>query len=137
MGAMLVRHEPASAAAVRRELALDLDPHGVHRTSIDDVTLVASELVGNAVRHAGARRQRLVDRRLERRRPTTVVISVEDPSTRLPVLRAPGPGAPNGRGLAIVEALSPDWGVERLTAAASGSGRSVRSPTPRQPLRQR
>jgi anti-sigma regulatory factor (Ser/Thr protein kinase) len=50
---MLVRHEPASASAVRRELALDLDLHGVAPGAVEDVTLVVSELLGNAVRHAG------------------------------------------------------------------------------------
>ena len=41
-----------------------------------------------------------------------LVISVEDPSHDLPVRRNPAPDAPSGRGLAIVESLSSDWGVE-------------------------
>ena len=53
MGAMLVRHEPTSASAVRRELTQDLRLHGLDDDSIDAVTLVASELLGNAVRHSG------------------------------------------------------------------------------------
>ncbi len=111
MGEMLVRHEPATASAVRRELALDLEFYGVHPDVIDDVTLVASELVGNAIRHAsgGDRDSWAVTWTIE---GDEVVISVEDPSTDLPVRRRPAPEAPNGRGLAIVETISSDWGVE-------------------------
>jgi anti-sigma regulatory factor (Ser/Thr protein kinase) len=112
MGEMLVRHEPATASAVRHELALDLDLQGVGPDAIDDVTLVASELIGNAIRHAsngdrGAWTFSWIVQSGE------VVISVEDPSTDLPVRRRPAPNAPSGRGLAIVETLSSDWGFER------------------------
>lgn len=112
MGQMLVRHEPATASAVRRELALDLDLHGVGPEVTDDVTLVASELIGNAIRHAGGgeRDAWAVSWTI---RPGEVVLSVEDPSSDLPVRRCAAPDAPSGRGLAIVESLSLDWGVER------------------------
>lgn len=111
MGEMLVRHEPATASVVRRELALDLDLQGVGPDAIDDVVLVASELIGNAIRHAsgGDRNAWVVSWTVE---AGVVVISVEDPSHDLPVRRNPAPDAPSGRGLAIVETLSLDWGVE-------------------------
>ena len=114
MGEMLVRHEPATASVVRRELALDLDLQGVGPDAIDDVTLVASELIGNAIRHAsgGDRDAWVVSWTVE---GGEVVISVEDPSHDLPVRRNPAPDAPSGRGLAIVSALSHDWGVQRLS----------------------
>jgi serine/threonine-protein kinase RsbW len=112
MGQMLVRHEPATSSAVRRELALDLDFQGIGPDAIDDVTLVASELIGNAIRHAsaGERDAWVVSWTVQ---SGEVVISVEDPSHQLPVRRTPAPDAPSGRGLAIVESLSTDWGVER------------------------
>jgi len=111
MGEMLVRHEPATASAVRRELALDLDLQGIGPDAIDDATLVASELIGNAIRHAsrGDRDAWVVSWTVQ---SGVIVISVEDPSHDLPVRRNPAPDAPSGRGLAIVETLSFDWGVE-------------------------
>jgi serine/threonine-protein kinase RsbW len=111
MGVMMVRHEASSASAVRRELALDLDLRGCHAETIDAVTLVVSELLGNAVRHAGIPDdgELGVDWTVG---ADEVVISVEDPSSELPVRREAGPDAPNGRGLKIVEALTSSWGVE-------------------------
>ena len=111
MGEMLVRHEPATASAVRRRLALELEFHGVDPYVVEDITLVASELIGNAIRHAGGdvSDSWAVTWVVQ---PNEVLISVEDPSFDMPVRRSPGPEAPNGRGLAIVETLSSDWGVE-------------------------
>lgn len=114
MGAMLVRHEPASAAAVRRELAIDLDQHGVATDSVQDVVLVASELVGNAVRHGSVPGDDAAWNVEWTVQPDAVVISVDDPSDAMPVVQHPAPDAPCGRGLAIVSALSHDWGVLRL-----------------------
>ena len=111
MGAMLVRHEARSASAVRHELAVDLDGHGVDRDSIDAAMLVASELVGNAVRHTSACEDDDLDVGWTVH-DDTVLISVEDPSTDVPVLRYPAPDATSGRGLSIVEALTMDWGFE-------------------------
>jgi serine/threonine-protein kinase RsbW len=111
MGAMLVRHEPTSASAVRRELALDLEMHGFDDESVDSVTLVASELVGNAIRHA-----RITDHdELDvgwTVGSDAVYLSVEDPSSDLPQRRCVTPDSPSGRGLAIVEALTAEWGVD-------------------------
>ena len=115
MGAMLVRHEPASAAAVRRELALDLELLDVPSAAVDNVMLVASELVGNAVRHgvhAGDDATWTVEWTVL---GDELLISVDDPSHDVPVLRHPAPDAPSGRGLAIVAALSSEWGVEQLS----------------------
>lgn len=115
MGAMLVRHEPASASAVRRELAQDLELQGVPPEAIDDVTLVATELVCNAIRHGAPAASDpelawTVDWRLV---ADAVVFGVEDPSDAVPVPREAGPHETAGRGLAIVAALAADWGFER------------------------
>jgi serine/threonine-protein kinase RsbW len=111
MGAMLIRHEPTSASAVRREIALDLDLHGVDEDTIDEITLIASELVGNAVRHADLNDKSELDVSWTVD-PDEVVVSVEDPSDKTPVRRNAAPDAPNGRGLTIIEALTSDWGYE-------------------------
>lgn len=112
MGAMLVRQEPASASAVRRELTFDLELRGVQPDVIDQVTLVASELVSNAIRHCGpdARDTLDVSWAID---ADDVTINVEDSSHELPRMRQAAPDAPNGRGLAIVTALTQDWGAER------------------------
>ncbi|MDT4944364.1 MAG: hypothetical protein QOH14_1097, partial [Pseudonocardiales bacterium] len=47
VGALLVRHEAASAALVRHQIVDDLARQRVASDSIDEVALVATELVGN------------------------------------------------------------------------------------------
>jgi len=69
-------------------------------------SLVATELVSNAVQHA---RTMLTLRFAHRSR--YLLISVEDGSLEQPLLRTPPPGAPvGGRGLLLVETLSARWG---------------------------
>lgn len=113
MGAMLVRHEPSSVAAVRRELAADLANNGVTPDCVDDVTLVASELVGNAVRHAGAGPDGDLGIAWTIC-PTNVLVSVADADSGELQLRRASDQDPAGRGLAIVDTLATNWGVEQL-----------------------
>lgn len=115
MGAMLVRHEPASAAVVRREIALDLDLHGIDDEVIQDVALIASELVGNAVRHGSLDGDEQASWTVAWHVSSDeILVSVEDPNGHaMPVVRNAAPDAASGRGLAIVTSLSSEWGVER------------------------
>ena len=46
---------------------------------------------------------------------------VTDPGTGIPVLREPGPGAKNGRGLNVVESCCVRWGWHLLDEAARWS----------------
>lgn len=81
----------------------------------EDVILVASELVGNALRHGrGAPVLRLVGT------PSRVRIEVSDHSPALPAMREPGlpePGLPEpglaegGWGLLLVQVLGTGWGA--------------------------
>jgi len=74
---------------------------------LDDLVLLCSELVTNAVLHAGGPyRVRLRDH-LGR-----VRLEVHDPSPTLPLQPAPDPTATSGRGMALVAALADDWGVD-------------------------
>jgi anti-sigma regulatory factor (Ser/Thr protein kinase) len=108
---MLVRHQPLSASAVRHELAHDLNQHGIDCEVIDEVTLVATELVGNAIRHANHADKDLgVSWEVS---SDGVIIAVEDCSTAVPVQRDARPDAASGRGLTIVAALTSQWGYER------------------------
>lgn len=116
---MQVPHATNSAALVRRELSADLASHGIDAESIDEVVLVASELVGNAVRHTHAVEgiDVGVDWTLA---DDAVTVQVSDPSAVAPTRRDPSATEPGGRGLQIVAALSDDWGVR-----PSGHGKRV------------
>jgi anti-sigma regulatory factor (Ser/Thr protein kinase) len=71
------------------------------------VLLVFSELVTNAVNHAG--RAERVQVRLDE---AAVTVAVEDPSPSGPLMRAEG-GASGGFGLRIVDQLAIEWGWAR------------------------
>ncbi|MDO9379889.1 MAG: ATP-binding protein [Nocardioidaceae bacterium] len=105
---------PQSARSVRRSLAEYLEQRRVQQGVIDDVLVVASELVSNAIRHG---------------RPTSdgtfgVAWRLDGPDLELTVrdagehgdstiaARPPSRIASDGRGLAIVAALSSRWWVE-------------------------
>lgn len=77
------------------------------RVSVDDVVLVVDELVTNAGEHAeGWVTVELVPRR------DGVLVAVSDPSADTPaVFRSAEPWDETGRGLLVVSALSPLWGV--------------------------
>ena len=112
VGTLAVRHDPTSAALVRHSIADDLAGNGIDSDSIDDVVLVASELVGNAVTHASAGFERGLDVTWDVERDA-VVIRVLDGSPDLPRQRSTDATATSGRGLTIVAALADDWGVRR------------------------
>jgi anti-sigma regulatory factor (Ser/Thr protein kinase) len=105
---------PESAATARR-----LTRTVLHRWSLaqqsDTAELLVSELVGNAVRHTGARAFGL---RVRRRRGW-IRIEVRDPSRALPCLLPVRPLDSGGRGLALVDRLSDRWGVDLLPRGKS------------------
>lgn len=107
-----VRHDPASAAVVRHELTADLTRLRVVPSCVDDVVLVASELVANAIRHAEPVSARKIDVTWDFE-DDGIVIRVEDGTAEPPRRRSTGTRQPDGRGMAIIEALASDWGVER------------------------
>jgi two-component sensor histidine kinase len=106
-----VRHDPASAAVVRHELAMDLRRLRVDPARADDVILVASELVANAIRHAAPVSARKIEVTWDFE-GKAIVIRVGDGSPVEPHRRHTSAVEPSGRGLTIVEALSDAWGVE-------------------------
>jgi anti-sigma regulatory factor (Ser/Thr protein kinase) len=115
---MLVRHEPTSASLVRHRLSDDLARHNVAAEVAAEVVIVASELVGNAIRHAPAARGGglLVAWQFD---ADGVVVRVTDSGEARPTARVASEHEPSGRGLRIVQALSDRWGVEPI---ADGSG---------------
>lgn len=129
LGGFGVPHSPLSAALARQRLAALLEAQGVSAEVVQDVTLIVSELVGNAVRHArGLASGGLhVDWEIG---PGVVQVAVTDGGgVTVPTARDPGPHAQGGRGLAIVDALSSDWGV-RVDGGATTVWAAVRSGQP-------
>lgn len=80
----------------------------------DDVLLVASELVTNAVVHSGCEPGHLLNVRVSEQ-SERVLISVHDPgvSKRGAAARAAEQSGAGGWGLRLVSALAERWGAER------------------------
>jgi CheY-like chemotaxis protein len=103
----------ASLSAARRFVRDALTSES--RELLELVTLLVSELVTNAVVHAGT------DARVEvRLRPDAVRVDVHDDDPRLPAPRSAEEGGPGGRGLPIVDQVASRWGIE-----PEGSGKVV------------
>ncbi len=99
---------PASPASVRRGRAFVLEEclrFGLARPMCEEVLLLASELVTNAVLH-GRSEVRIEVERTAR----TVRVVVHDENSRHPAMVSQDPDALDGRGLALVAALASDWG---------------------------
>jgi anti-sigma regulatory factor (Ser/Thr protein kinase) len=99
---------PSGALAVRTaRLAARAVLHGWHLNNdewLDEAELVVTELVANAVRHAGGcQALELVAHN------GIVTVTAVDTSATPPVRRRPDQNG--GRGLEIVDALSTEWGV--------------------------
>jgi anti-sigma regulatory factor (Ser/Thr protein kinase) len=119
--------ELVSAARARRFAEITLESWSCHEV-VDSARLLLSELVVNAVLHA--------------RTPVSIRMSCDDGVVRFEVEdadptpieepRAVAPDVPNGRGLAIVDALADDWGTTETTRGKvvwfeiSPEGRRVR-----------
>ncbi|WP_308294195.1 ATP-binding protein [Streptomyces sp. ST2-7A] len=107
---------PRSARAARHITLLQLRARWMLPVELtDDAVLLVSELVGNAVRHAGADGFGL---RFRRRRGW-VRVEVRDPSRALPCRLPTHPLDPTGRGLTLVETLSDRWGADLLPQGKS------------------
>jgi anti-sigma regulatory factor (Ser/Thr protein kinase) len=77
-----------------------------------DGALIASELVGNAVRHAPALPSGHLAVEWQIEDGPSYRIAVTDGGGQHPVsVRQPAVDDPSGRGLAIVAAIADDWGV--------------------------
>jgi anti-sigma regulatory factor (Ser/Thr protein kinase) len=102
---------PESAACARRLAQIVLHRQwGLPPTITEDAILLVSELVGNAVRHTGARAFVL---RMRRRRGW-IRAEVRDPSRGLPCLMPVRELDVSGRGLFLVDKLADRWGVDLL-----------------------
>jgi len=106
-----VRHEPPAVGAARRQVRRELAEEHLPGPLLDDVEVVLSELMSNAVRHARpiAGGVLLVGWRLA---DDELTIRVTDGgSVKRIEPRDSSPMADSGRGLHIVERLASTWGV--------------------------
>ncbi|MFJ4923506.1 ATP-binding protein [Streptomyces sp. NPDC088725] len=102
---------PESAYAARRIThGVVLRQWALSPQTAEYAVLLVSELVGNAVRHTGAR---VFGLRMLRRRGW-IRIEVRDPSRGLPCLMPVQAMDTSGRGLFLVNRLSDRWGVDLL-----------------------
>ena len=95
---------PADARQIARQACRDW---GIPNAA-DDVSLVVSELVTNAVVHA----KTPLILAIEREGPT-LAVAVGDGQPAAPWLTAQSPESSGGRGIALVSRLSTNWGVVR------------------------
>ena len=86
-------------------------------TLVEDVELVVSELVTNAMRHGRGQITMHLEVAADR-----VVVGVQDQGADQPSPREPDAADLNGRGLALVALLATEWGVR---AAPTGGGKVV------------
>lgn len=101
----LLAREATSARRARRFLDATLRDWSCDGVS-EVATLLASELVTNALLHGGSQVHMEVSRD-----GAAVRVEVHDGSERDPVVRDVPERAESGRGLALVEALAEAWGV--------------------------
>ncbi len=101
---------PSRGRHFARKLLGDAD-----RALVADVELLVSELVTNAIAHAGSDPRLAIDVRRERIR-----VEVYDGDPNPPVERQARPTDPGGRGLRFVRELSSQWGY-----SPSGTGKVV------------
>jgi serine/threonine-protein kinase RsbW len=120
----------ARAAGAARLVVTQCLEHRVPTPTLDNATLVMSELVTNSVRHSHQAADRGV----------VIRVQVSPPAFRLEVQdgghdgviapRTPDPVAGSGYGLAVVERLSERWGLERSV----DTGTRVWAQLPRGPV---
>ncbi len=106
-----LRSAGAARALVRRTLDGWCD-----EDLLDDIALCVSELVTNAVVHAGSAPGILVHAR-----PNTIHVEISDDSDVSPIVKQAEPHDTSGRGMAILGGLSDRWGSRRR----SGGGKTV------------
>jgi anti-sigma regulatory factor (Ser/Thr protein kinase) len=113
---LTLTEESGAAAAARRALQ---EGNGVLPPAIrDDVLLLVTELVTNAVRHAGAGPERPVQIQLLHR-AGCVVVAVADEGPGFTWDPNPSAGSESGGwGLFLVDQTADRWGVERTTSGS-------------------
>lgn len=122
--ALRLPHDPRAARVARMTVRAALSGHG-RRELVDDVELLASELVTNAYRHAGGP----CSLRLTALRDGRLRVGVWDGHPHVPALltdaaaderRTVPPDASGGRGLHLVREYAETWGAWSLGEGLPG-----------------
>ncbi len=106
----------SDAAAFARRALVERDG-SIPPTIREDVLLLMTELVTNAVRHAGVGPERSLSVEI-RWRPGRVYVEVIDPGTT-PFDRPGEPSSQGGFGLMLVEEIADRWGVDRTASGTT------------------
>lgn len=106
-----VLHHPSSASVIRRQLLADLAGSGCGAEFAYDAAAVATELIGNAVRHAGPLPGGVLMVEWCAHRDGLEIRVTDGGSPSTPLLRRVPPESISGRGLTIVASLAGQWGV--------------------------
>ena len=108
---MFLPHTPSSVSVVRGRLCADLLASGVYEETAEDATVIVSELISNALRHA--RPLPSGDIRVAWFRQGDLIrLAVSDGGAMTEPRRShPTLSSLGGRGLGIVESLAECWGV--------------------------
>ncbi|MEU5881108.1 ATP-binding protein [Spirillospora sp. NPDC047279] len=124
---VLLPHAPSSVAIARKRLSSDLVATGVFEAVVDDASVIISELLSNALRHA----RPLPSGQLRVTwscKGDLLEVAVSDGGATTEPRRGPGTlSSLGGRGLGIVEALSEGWGVRHEDGATTVWAR-IRAP---------
>jgi anti-sigma regulatory factor (Ser/Thr protein kinase) len=107
------------AACTARELLTEMFGDTTPDTTMHDLHLLTTELVTNAVLHAGAGDSDAIELRVATG-ADALRVSVTDPGRALgtPHVEEPDPETPGGMGLYLVEQISSAWGVESVGGRA-------------------
>jgi signal transduction histidine kinase/serine phosphatase RsbU (regulator of sigma subunit)/DNA-binding response OmpR family regulator/anti-sigma regulatory factor (Ser/Thr protein kinase) len=120
---LVIAQRSQAIAGARATTSAALTDWGITGPVVDDVMLIVSELVTNAVRH-GKPPIRLHLRHCDE----GLVVTVADGSPAEPEVRDSDREVPNGRGLHLVAALSNQWGTR-----PTGLGKAVWCTVPLEP----
>ena len=104
-----------SIPAARAFLTRLLDGWGIAEDVIDDASLLASELMSNAVKHGGG----VVDMQIEAE-DGLLHVGVRDDAGGVPTVSQADATSSGGRGMWIVQSIAQDWGTD-----PDGAGKTV------------
>ena len=114
---LYIPHDPRAVGICRRTLADILTAHHLP-TLVEPAQLLASELLGNAIRHTAG----LAALKLRRSGPSFRLGAWDTDPT--PPTAAP-PDDESGRGLHLIEACADDWGWFQVNGPRGGHGKYV------------
>ena len=101
---------PEAVGAARRTIVRQLEAWGIDDV-IDDMQIVVSELITNAVRYG----ENPVEFRLSIRGPFVRIEVIDANTADIPLPRQAADSESTGRGMPLIDALAAEWGVEVST----------------------